>query len=505
MKLTNLSLPYAFKKTALLISTASLVACGGGGDNTNNDVDVTPDTQAPVITLTGDKVVTHNFGEAYNDLGATSIDNVDGAVTVTHNANTTVKINEAGSYTITYTATDAANNTSSLTRTVNISEPVIVDTTPPVITLKGDAVVEHDLADNYTDLGASAIDDIDGTVTVTNNMATVVDLNKVGHYTLTYTATDAAGNSSTLTRDINVFSTAVVNDWDGMPVPAEKFDGTVSWQLVEDLSDSFNYETPYGSNKGVEFNAKWEDGYINAWPGFGNTIWTPNNSRVTAGNLELKATSLDASKNTNNFSAIHARTSIIYPAYIETRVKIMNSVMANAVWMLSDNSAEEIDIVEAYGSSYSESKGASREWFAQRMHLSHHTFDKSVKPNKDYQPSTESGTYYQLPQVPSYWRDDFYTVGVYWRDPFHLEYYINGELVRTVSGAAIIDPHEYLKGNGLSSPETILFSGAAQGWQVAGGVWPTVNELSVEADNVFKIDWIRTYKRIGGTPYVAPK
>ena len=50
----------------------------------------------------------------------------------------------------------------------------------------------------------------------------------------------------------------------------------------------------------------------------------------------------------------------------------MNSVMANAVWMLSENSAEEIDIVEAYGSSFSESAGAAKTWFAQRMHLSHH-------------------------------------------------------------------------------------------------------------------------------------
>jgi agarase len=73
-----------------------------------------------------------------------------------------------------------------------------------------------------------------------------------------------------------------------------------------------------------------------------------------------------------------------------------------------------------------------------------------------------------------------------------------------VSGAAIIDPNEYRDGNGLSLPETIIFSGAAQNWQVNQNVWPTVNELAVEEDNVFKIDWIRTYKRIGGDPYVAP-
>lgn len=291
-------------------------------------------------------------------------------------------------------------------------------------------------------------------------------------------------------------------DWDGLPVPAEANNSNYVWELVDELSDSFNYETPSGSNKGATFNTNWEDGYINPWPGFGNTTWTPNNSRVTNGNLELKATSKNAAQNTNYFSAAHARTTIIYPVYIETNVKIMNAVMANAVWMLSTNSKEEIDIVEAYGSSFSESSNSSKEWFARRMHLSHHTFSSS---GADYQP-TDPGSYYLLPEEDGkYWRAGFHRVGVYWRDPFHLEYYIDGELVRTVSGASIIDPNEHLNGNGLSSPETIIFSGAAQQWQVNNGVYPTVNELSVESNNIFQIDWIRTYKRFDLLSTNTPK
>ncbi|WP_189359247.1 T9SS type A sorting domain-containing protein [Algibacter mikhailovii] len=282
-------------------------------------------------------------------------------------------------------------------------------------------------------------------------------------------------------------------DWAGIAIPAESGNSDIKWELVDELSDSFNYETPSGSNKGTTFNERWEDGFINPWPGFGNTTWSPNNSKVTGGNLELKATSLNGALNTNNFAAIHARSEIIYPVFIETRMKIMNSVMANAVWLLSSNSKEEIDIVEAYGSSYSESKGASRDWFARRMHLSHHTFSSS---GEDYQP-TDSGSWYVLPVADGqYWRNSFHRVGMYWRDPFHLEYYIDGVLVRTVSGPSVIDPNEHLGGNGLSRPETIIFSGAAQQWQVNGGVWPTVNELAVEANNIFQIDWIRTYKRV---------
>lgn len=294
-----------------------------------------------------------------------------------------------------------------------------------------------------------------------------------------------------LTLFISVVSNA--QDWNGIAVPAEAGNANYTWQLVDNLSDSFDYETPSGTSKGTTFYTKWSDGFINAWPGFGNTVWTPNNSKVTGGNLELKATSLNAASNTNNFSAVHAKTEIIYPVYIETRMKVMNSVMANAVWMLSSNSKEEIDIVEAYGSVWAASNNTSRDWFARRMHLSHHTFSAT---NADYQP-TDAGSWYLLPTANgSYWKNDFHRVGMYWRDPFHLEYYIDGVLVRTVTGATMIDPNNHLGGLGLSKPEKIIFSGAAQAWQVSGGIWPTVNEMAVEADNIFKIDWIRTYKRV---------
>ncbi|MFY0627069.1 MAG: Ig-like domain-containing protein [Reichenbachiella sp.] len=283
-------------------------------------------------------------------------------------------------------------------------------------------------------------------------------------------------------------------DWDGIAVPADA--GDKFWELQEALSDDFNYEGA-ANDMGATFESKWKDGFINSWSGPGNTEWTPDNSQVTGGYLQIKATR--KSDNYVYFQAVTSKKKLIYPVYVETRMKVMNSVMANAVWMLSENSAEEIDIVEAYGASYSESADESREWFAKRMHLSHHTFDRSVSPVLDYQP-TDAGSWYA---DGSLWREDFRTVGVYWRDPFHLEYYIDGELVRTVSGADMIDPNEYLDGNGLSMEETLIISGAAQGWQVAGGVWPSDNELAVLEDNIFKVDWIRVYKPVEGENFVT--
>ena len=76
------------------------------------------DTTAPVITITGDNPATVELGTTYTDAGATA----DGGETVTSTG--TVDTSTVGAYTITYSATDAANNTGTATRTVNV-----VDTT----------------------------------------------------------------------------------------------------------------------------------------------------------------------------------------------------------------------------------------------------------------------------------------------------------------------------------------------------------------------------------------
>ena len=88
------------------------------------------DTEAPVISILGDNPATVELGSTYTDAGATATDN-SGSAVVTSSG--TVDTSIVGSYIITYTATDAAGNSSSATRTVNV-----VDTTAPVVTVTGD-------------------------------------------------------------------------------------------------------------------------------------------------------------------------------------------------------------------------------------------------------------------------------------------------------------------------------------------------------------------------------
>ena len=76
------------------------------------------------------------------------------------------------------------------------------DTTPPVITIAGDNPATVTWGDAYADAGATATDNIDGSVSVSSSGS--VDTSLLGSYQITYSATDAAGNNAPETRTVNV-------------------------------------------------------------------------------------------------------------------------------------------------------------------------------------------------------------------------------------------------------------------------------------------------------------
>ena len=83
------------------------------------------DTTAPTITLNGENPLTLTVGDNYNELGASAVDDIDGEVTVSISGE--VDNSLAGTYTITYSASDSSNNQASATRTVYVEE----ETPPP--------------------------------------------------------------------------------------------------------------------------------------------------------------------------------------------------------------------------------------------------------------------------------------------------------------------------------------------------------------------------------------
>ena len=81
----------------------------------------------------------------------------------------------------------------------------VPDTTPPVLTLNGAVAMTINAGDIYTDLGATAVDDIDGDITPNINIYdNVFDTTILGDHVVTYKVVDSSGNSSFITRTVTV-------------------------------------------------------------------------------------------------------------------------------------------------------------------------------------------------------------------------------------------------------------------------------------------------------------
>ncbi len=154
----------------------------------------------PRLTLNGATPETAECGETYTDAGATASDGFTPAFVVTTEG--AVNTSVPGSYTLAYSA--GGGNGSSptpITRVVTVT-----DTQKPVITLNGSAEVTAECGTPYTDAGATAYDQCEGSVLVT--MGGSVNTAEVGSYTLRYDTADGSGNIATqVTRVVTVTDT----------------------------------------------------------------------------------------------------------------------------------------------------------------------------------------------------------------------------------------------------------------------------------------------------------
>lgn len=159
-----------------------------------------PDTTAPVLTLVGNATMTLNAGAAYVEQGATVYDEGDPNCQVVIGGDV-VNTAVAGTYVVTYNATDASGNVATpLTRTVT----VVADTIAPVLTLIGPATMTVKLRSTYVEQGATVYDAGDPNCQVVIGGQTV-NTRVLGTYVVTYDATDASGNHAIqLTRTVTV-------------------------------------------------------------------------------------------------------------------------------------------------------------------------------------------------------------------------------------------------------------------------------------------------------------
>jgi choice-of-anchor A domain-containing protein len=170
----------------------------GNTDSATREV-VVEDTLPPTVTLNGptNQVVECN-DPAYEDLGATAVDQCDGVLPV--EIVNPPQVGAPGSYAVYYESTDPTGNVgvSTTPRTVTVR-----DTLPPQIqVLPGPSVLQCN--GTYVDPGATASDSCQGDLTLNVTSTSNLDQTRSGQYTVTYRVADASGNVTTAVRQLTV-------------------------------------------------------------------------------------------------------------------------------------------------------------------------------------------------------------------------------------------------------------------------------------------------------------
>ncbi len=174
-----------------------------------------PDTTPPIIIITSPEdgqtydshvtELTYTVTDEHLDSCWYSVDGGETTVDIVCNEIITGLQSVEGSNTWTVYAKDSYNNeaSASVTFIVEIEEE---DTTPPIITLLGNNLVNVTIGTSYTDAGATAWDDVDDNITANIVVVNPVDTNTIGTYTITYNVQDSAGNNAEeVTRTVNVY------------------------------------------------------------------------------------------------------------------------------------------------------------------------------------------------------------------------------------------------------------------------------------------------------------
>lgn len=188
---------------------------GANSVSATRNITVT-DTEGPAITVDGANPYRIQQGSCspFVDPGATAFDTCAGSKPVTSSISgpggaTSVDTSVAGTYTVTYTATDGTH-TSTGTRTVivgtfppdEVDQPGTADV-PPTLVLNGDAQITLECGSAYTDPGATAT--VCGSP-VPVSVTGAANPNAPGVYTVTYSAT-ANGFTTEATRIVTVQDT----------------------------------------------------------------------------------------------------------------------------------------------------------------------------------------------------------------------------------------------------------------------------------------------------------
>lgn len=149
----------------------------------------------PTITIDGPDEITIECGSLFTDTGATATTPCAGSIPVVTSG--VVDARTPGDYVIIYTAS-SGELAAEKARVISI-----VDTTAPAISLNGENPLTIELHQAFKDPGATAHDGCAGDFAA--SASGTVDQNKIGSYTITYTASDPSENEARpVRRTVNV-------------------------------------------------------------------------------------------------------------------------------------------------------------------------------------------------------------------------------------------------------------------------------------------------------------
>ncbi|TDK61750.1 DUF5011 domain-containing protein [Bacillus salipaludis] len=137
--------------------------------------------------------------------GVTAEDNVDGNLTSDIVITGEVDTSKTGIYPLTYTVSDKAGNTATISRTITI----VVDDVKPILTGVSDKTIPYgksvdDFLTYHIFDGLSAWDNIDGDITTKISGMYSGDITRPGTHVITYTVSDVVGNTTSATSHLTI-------------------------------------------------------------------------------------------------------------------------------------------------------------------------------------------------------------------------------------------------------------------------------------------------------------
>jgi sugar lactone lactonase YvrE len=157
------------------------------------------DTVPPVLSSLPDLVVESSNSKQTVELTMPEVKDTVGVLSLTNDA---PEVFPLGDTVVTWTATDVVKNSAITTQKVTV-----VDTIPPTITAPKDVVVEAtSFNENVVELGEATVVDNGKILSITNDAPISFS---IGDTTITWMASDEAGNIATATQKISVIDTTI--------------------------------------------------------------------------------------------------------------------------------------------------------------------------------------------------------------------------------------------------------------------------------------------------------